>query len=163
MIGGRRIGRRGQYPVCGMHRVSDEDRAFAEAFRAGRVPAADFGHREHVRMAYICLAGADPEAGFRRMRTELQQFLDHHDVSPGKYHETLTRGWMLAVGLCMEETPDTDSSAAFLARNARLLDPELLLRHYSKERLFSDAARSTFLQPDRAPFAPEQGNRDGAS
>lgn len=143
-----------------MHRVSDEDRAFAEAVRAGRLPAADFGHREHVRMAYICLAGADPEAGFRRMRTELQRFLDHHGVSPGKYHETLTRGWMLAVGLCMDETPGTESSAAFLERNARLLDPQLLLGHYSKERLFSDEARKTFLDPDRAPFSPGRGYLD---
>ena len=143
-----------------MHGVSKEDRTLAEAIRLGRLSAADFGHREHVRMAYICLAEAGPGEAFRRMRGDLLRFLAHHRVPPGKYHETLTRAWMVVVRHCMERTPDTGSSGAFIERNPGLLDTDLLLTHYSKQRLFSDEARMTYLPPDRTPFPLNGDARD---
>jgi hypothetical protein len=44
-------------------------------------------------------------------------------------------------------TGDTDFDG-FLAAHPRLLDRDLLLAHYSRERLFSGAARARFVEPD---------------
>ena len=145
-----------------MHRVSHEDRALVEAFEAGRLPAADFGHREHIRLAYVYLAEGDPEPAFRKMRDGLRRFLARHGVDPGKYHETLTRAWMLAVRCYMDRTPEADSAGAFVQQNADLLRKDLLLAHYSRERLFSEAARTSFAQPDVAPFPEEPGRGSGS-
>jgi hypothetical protein len=145
-----------------MHRVSAADRAFVEAFQSGRVRAADFGHREHVRLAYVYLAEGNLELAFRKMRDDLQRFLARHGVGSGKYHETLTKAWMLAVRHRMDRTPGAPSAEAFVQRNPELLRKDLLLAHYSAERLFSEEARTTFAQPDRAPFPADPGRESGS-
>jgi hypothetical protein len=145
-----------------MHQVSAADRAFVEAFRAGRMPAADFGHREHVRLAYVYLAEGNLERAFRRMRGDLRRFLAHHGVDSGKYHETLTRAWMLAVRGRMDRTPAAESAAAFVRQNPELLRKDLLLAHYSAERLYSEDARTAFAQPDRAPLPEDPGSESGS-
>ncbi len=145
--------------ICtGMHRLSEDDREFASAFFGCRIPAGEFGHREHLRMAYICLAETDPEIAFQTLRNGLLAFLEHHGAGPDKYHETLTRAWLIVVRQCMEKTPDAESAEAFLGRHPELADRDLLRVHYSRERLFSDEARRSFTPPDRAPF-PGAGNR----
>lgn len=47
--------------------------------------------------------------------------------------------------------PASDSEA-FLARHAALIDRDAPLRFYSRERLFSLAARASFVGPDLAPL-----------
>ncbi len=141
-----------------MHRLSADDQDFASAFFDCRIPAGEFGHPEHLRIAYICLAGTDIEPAFGALRDGLRAFLEHHGAGPDKYHETLTRAWLIVVRRCMEKTPDTESAAAFLRCHPGLLDRDLLEVHYSRERLFSDKARKSFVPPDRAPF-PGAGTR----
>ena len=41
-----------------------------------------------------------------------------------------------------------DDFDAFLAAHPRLLERDLLRAHYSRERLFSEAARAAFVEPD---------------
>ena len=41
-----------------------------------------------------------------------------------------------------------DDFEAFVAAHPRLLERELLSAHYSHERLFSEAARAAFVEPD---------------
>jgi hypothetical protein len=41
-----------------------------------------------------------------------------------------------------------DTFDDFIERNAELLDPKLLEQHFTRELLFSDAARSDVVEPD---------------
>lgn len=128
--------------------MSDDDRRFRADFEACAIPPAVFDHRAHVRLAYTYLAEVDDEAALARMRAALLAFLRHNGVDPSKYHETMTRAWILAVRHFMEKSPACASADAFIASNPTLLDTKIMLTHYSAEVLFSDEARSRFVEPD---------------
>jgi hypothetical protein len=127
---------------------SADDRDFRAAFEAGRVAPADFGHRAHVRLAYVYLADGDVEAAVDRMRAGVRGFLRHHGIDAAKYHETMTRAWVLAVRHFMEISKPAASADAFIERNPILLDTKIMLTHYSAGLLFSDEARARFVEPD---------------
>ena len=132
--------------------LSPDDRSLQIAFETGALTTAGFDHRAHVRLAYTYLAEAPMEEAMVRMRHALRAFLRRHAIDPAKYHETLTRAWLLAVRHFMEASGPWASSEAFIEANPVLLDRKLLLRHYSPDVLFSDHARTAFLRPDLSPI-----------
>lgn len=134
------------------HELSSADREFRRAFEAGAFAPADFSHRQHVRLAYVYLVDSDVNLALDRMRAALVCFLSHHGIPATKYHETLTRAWILAVHHFMHRSPDASSADDFIDRNPMLLDSKIMLTHYSADLLFSDAARSGFVEPDLDPI-----------
>ncbi|MEZ0112564.1 hypothetical protein ABH920_006587 [Catenulispora sp. EB89] len=70
---------------------------------------------------------------------------------PQKYNATVSRAWVQAVGYHAAEHP-ADDFGAFIEANDALLDKRLLMRFYSPTVLASAAARSGWVEPDRAPF-----------
>ena len=134
------------------HELSKGDLDFRAAFEAGAYAPADFSHRAHVRLAYVYLADCDVDLALERMRAALLMFLSHHGITASKYHETLTRSWLLAVNHFMHRTPETSSSDDFIERNTILLDSKIMLTHYSAGLLFSDSARAEFVEPDLDPI-----------
>ena len=70
---------------------------------------------------------------------------------PDRYHDTLTTAWARVVAHARRRDRDLGFDA-FLAAHPRLLERDLLLAHYSRERLFSPAARAAFLEPDLVPL-----------
>jgi hypothetical protein len=137
------------------HALSPEDRRFRTAFEACRVAPQRFDHRAHLRLAYTYLAERDTETALGLMRTALLAFLRHHGVDSAKYHETLTRAWMLAVRHYMERTPACPSADAFIEAHPAMLDARIMLTHYSAEVLFSAEARSRFVAPNLDPIPVE--------
>jgi hypothetical protein len=134
------------------HELSQGDLDFRAAFEAGAYAPADFSHRAHVRLAYVYLADCDVDLALERMRAALVTFLSHHNIPASKYHETLTRSWLLAVNHFMHRTPEASSADDFIDRNAILLDSKIMLTHYSAGKLFSDEARADFVEPDLDPI-----------
>jgi hypothetical protein len=134
------------------HQSSAFDRVFRSDFEAGRVPPAKFDHRAHVQLAYVYLTELDPDAAYQAIRSALLNFLCRHGIDGSKYHDTLTRAWVLAVRAFMDRSPPCESAQEFLAANSRLLYSKILTAHYSPELLFSDAARARFVEPDRRPI-----------
>jgi hypothetical protein len=130
------------------HAASPEDRRFRDDFEAFRVAPATFDHRAHVRLAYVYLTEGGTEEAASRMRGALLAFLDHHAIDVSKYHETMTRAWVLAVRHFMELTPDSTCADAFIDVNPRMLDSRIMMSHYSVEVLFSPEARARFVEPD---------------
>ena len=130
------------------HELSSEDRLFRAEFEAGRFAPGSFNHRAHVRLAYTYLVESDTEAAAALMQRALLGFLHRHGVPVSKYHETLTRAWILAVRHFMESSPSASSSDAFIAQNPALLDSAIMLTHYSADVLFSEEARVRFVEPD---------------
>ena len=103
----------------------------------------------HVRLAYAYLCDNTPEVACDRMKASLLRFLAHVGASPDKFHETITRAWILAVRHFMDQAGPTGSYSEFIDRAPDLLAPSIMLTHYSAETLFSDAARSSFIRPDQ--------------
>jgi hypothetical protein len=134
------------------HELSLSDREFRAAFEAGAYAPADFSHRAHVRLAYVYLASNDVERSCVLMSNALRAFLRHHGIPATKYHETLTRAWVLAVHHFMHRSPEAESADDFIDRNPLLLDTKIMLTHYSAGLLFSDAARTAFVEPDLDPI-----------
>ncbi len=104
------------------------DAAFARAFERGEIADTDFHHAAHVRLALAYLEeSTSVDEAVERMASSLKRFataLGH----PEKYHHTITVFWIRLA--------------------ARLLDKNLPLAYYSRERLWSDAARTGWLEPD---------------
>lgn len=140
-------------PPCA-HRADSADRTLWQQLTDGTLSPEAFDHRAHLRVAYGLLCEHPFDEAVQRMRGALRAFLAHHGIEPDhKYHETLTLAWMSAVRLFMERsTAPAMSSRAFLDAHPRLLDAGIMGIHYSRERLFSAAARASFVAPDRAPL-----------
>jgi hypothetical protein len=86
------------------------------------------------------------------MRMSLLSFLQHIGVGSAKFHDTLTTAWIKAVRHFMEHSSPSASFTEFIMSNPRLLDTQIMHKHYSAQLLFSAAARSAVVQPDLAPI-----------
>lgn len=135
------------------HELSQEDHNFRSDFEACTVPPSLFSHEAHVRLAYVYLVGHDVESAVQKMREALLNFIEHNDIPRSKFHETITRAWVLAVRHFMNKSSST-SSADFIAKNQELLDSKIMLTHYSASVLFSSDARASFVEPDLDPIPP---------
>lgn len=138
----------------GAGRVDAADQRFFDAFVSGTLHPRDFRHREHLRLAYLCLIAEPFDAALVSFRQLLRDFLDRHHVDPAKYHETLTHAWLQAVHLHLNRSPEAASFADFIDRHAALLDSNLMFTHYTRERLISTSARERFIEPDLLPIHP---------
>ncbi len=134
------------------HQLSNSDVEFRAAFEAGAFAPANFSHRAHVRLAYVYLAESDLDLALARYRAALVGFLSHHDIPATKYHETLTRAWLLGVNHFMHRSPEASSADDFIDRNPLLLDSKIMLTHYSADLLFSPQARAEFVEPNLDPI-----------
>ncbi len=127
------------------------DAEFLAAVESATYPGADFRHRAHVRLAWLCLREHGFEFGLERVRGRIQRYAAALGAT-GKYHETLTRAWAELVWVGLEAAPDAASFDAFLEARPELCDSRLLERHYRKETLDSPAAREGWVPPDKAPL-----------
>ena len=135
-----------------MNQVSPDDRDLCRRLESLEWPPSEFDHRLHIRLAYIYLCGKTQDDAFHTMRAWTFRYLSHHGVDPGKYNETLTRAWMLAVRHFMERTPNSQSSDDFIEQNPGILDSGIMMTHYSNDVLWSNAARRAFVEPDLDPI-----------
>jgi hypothetical protein len=85
------------------------------------------------------------------MRATLRRFVGAAG-KPQKYHETITLFWVYLLARAR-----LDSGAERLEdvvhANPQLLENNFPLAYYSAERLFSDEARVSWMEPDLKPFS----------
>ena len=107
-------------------------------------------HAEHLTLALHYLGLYEINTATEKMRRGIFKLLDAFGVDLTKempYHETLTVFWMRTVA-------DFDASkngASFLDKANELVatyDKDYPMRFYSREYLFSDEARSAFVEGD---------------
>lgn len=127
--------------------ASPADVAFVRAFEAGDIAPAEFNHLAHLRLAYVYLCEGGLAHAERRMRETLLAFLAAKGIPSEKFHETLTRAWVMAVAHFMNRKP-SDSFPVFVEHSQPLLDSKVMLTHYSAATLFSERARAAFVEPD---------------
>ena len=106
----------------------------------------EFGHREHLELAWSYLQIYDVAATHRAVRAAIRHLASAHGA-PDKYHETITRAWVHLVVLHRAES-EAESFDEFIAGNSGLLNRRLLEAHYSREVLSSPEARVRWTGPD---------------
>ena len=131
------------------------DDRLLQAFESCRLTPAGFRHREHLRVAYLYLTRHRFEQAHARFEAGVQRLLAHLGAPVSHYHATITRAWFLAVRHFLRREGARETSEEFLVAPctaACLLDQQIMLTHYSAERLFSAAARTEFIEPDLDPI-----------
>jgi hypothetical protein len=150
------------------------DGEFLAAFEAATL--RDFHHADHIRAAWVYLRRLPFPQTSERMAESLRHFAASKDAHM-KYHETITRAWMLLVWDALNQdrqaacerapfsearrdasqgAPSANHTAdefnSFAAAHPELLDAHALDRFYSSQLLASAAARSEFIPPDLSPL-----------
>lgn len=135
---------------------ADDIRAIGEAMLACTLPKAGWTHEAHLSTCLWLLA----ERPDIDVDAEIGALISRYNVSTGGvnddvqgYHETITRVFVAGVRRYLARSGDADLLAAV---NGLLSAPEgqrdWPLRFYSREHLFSVAARRAFLPPDIMPI-----------
>lgn len=127
--------------------VLDLVRSFEEA----TIPHDDWKHAEHLVVALYYLAHHDIDTAYGKMRSGILNLLENgFKVDLKKempYHETITIFWMRTVA----EYNDSRNGTSLLVKANEVAykwDKDFPLKFYSREVLFSDAARARFVEPD---------------
>jgi len=113
-------------------------------------PQGEFGHREHLRLAWRELREHEHDVALARIETAIRHVAEAHGA-PGKYHRTMTEAWAVFVAYHLAEAPALGFDE-FLERFPGLLDGGLIKHHYSPALLATPAARSTWVDPDLRPL-----------
>ena len=128
-----------------------DDAELVARFEALAIAPAAFRHREHVRLAYAMLRGADFGEAAVRIRRALRRFAEAAGAA-AKYHETLTWAYLALVAQRMAEDPAATSSHELLARHPDLADHRggAVARYYDVAAITaSPLARAVFVLPRR--------------
>jgi hypothetical protein len=117
-----------------------------ERFVRGEVDAADFPHREHVRMAFEMLRRHDFAESVLHYSRALRTIAARAG-KPQAFHQTITVAFLSLISERVETRPVADFTA-FARDNADLFDKAAVARRYHPQRLATELARRTFLLPD---------------
>jgi hypothetical protein len=130
----------------------DEIEAIVQGFETCSLSKADFIHRNHLTVALWYLKYNSFEDAAALMRAGLLRFIEHHDVPREKYNETITMFWLKAVQAFIEKRRLGSQEADLLSLTNELLqdyqDPGLVFEYYSRDLVFSPAARIYWVEPD---------------
>ena len=129
--------------------IGAEEEEFIRRFESCELPAAEFPHREHVRLAWLYLRRhAVPEA-LARFSAGLKRFAAFNG-QPRLYHETITWAYILLINERAARAGRAQGWDEFAAANADLLDwrNSVLRTYYRAETLESGLAKKVFILPD---------------
>lgn len=121
---------------------------FVKQFEAAALPAEQFHHAEHVRIAWIYIRDCPAIEALERFCKNLKQFAaahGHHNL----YHETITWAYFLLIQERIRKSKNAVWEV-FVQENQDLFDwkNSILKKYYNEETLKSDLARSVFLFPE---------------
>ena len=124
-----------------------DDELFA-AFACTALPADQFHHQQHVRVAWLFVCRHGMPTALGEFTAAIKRFAAAKGAH-GLYHETITWAFLLIINQ-RQARQAASTWAEFAEVNADLLSwkPSILERYYSKELLMSDEARHSFVMPD---------------
>ena len=132
-----------------MNFKSDEEvSAVVRGFENGTISRAEWRHAEHLTVALYYVFHHDYETAYVKMRDGIFNLLKAFEVDFTKempYHETLTIFWLKTVD---DYAKSRGGEPLFVIRNGLIekFDKDYPLKFYSRERLFSDEARTNFVE-----------------
>ncbi|MEI9850002.1 MAG: hypothetical protein WDN24_02980 [Sphingomonas sp.] len=133
-----------------------EIRHLGEGLLACTLRRPEWTHEAHLAACLYLLAerpDVDVDAGIAGIIARFNQSVGGVNDDAQGYHDTITRAYVAGVRRFLSQTGETGLAARV---NALLLSPagrrDWPLGFYSRELLFSVAARRGFVAPDRAPL-----------
>jgi hypothetical protein len=122
--------------------------AFDDLMAEAMATSDHFGHREHVHLTWLAVRRYGVPAAITLVSHGIQRTA-RYAGAPQKYHATVSRAWVELVG---HHTNATDDFDTFAGDNPALLDKRLLTRFYNPATLAAPKAKTTWVEPDLAPF-----------
>ncbi|PYK11280.1 MAG: hypothetical protein DME65_07705 [Verrucomicrobia bacterium] len=128
------------------------DVELTRALERGEIVNENFHHISHLQVAWVYLTESSSvlEAA-AKMRHTLRR-LAAVAGEPQKYHQTITLFWVHL----LSRAHAVDGGRRLedvLKANPQLLAKDFPLAYYSTERLFSDEARTSWVEPDVKPLS----------
>ena len=143
------------------YKSNDEIEALVNAFEDASIARGVWKHAEHLVVALYYVDKFDLDIASKKMRDGLFRLLtEGFKVDLTKempYHETLTVFWMRTVNEFARENANlslTEIANSLIEK----FDKDYPLRFYTRERLFSDEARSRFIDPDLSDLSAKPGS-----
>src|SRR5262245_59391343 len=130
-----------------------DDETLLQRFERCQIAPDDWGHREHVKVAYLYLCRMPLDAAIDQMRLglrALQAAFQVPDALDRGYHETMTHAWLRLVDFTIHQFGLATSADEFYQLHPQLWQSKVLRFFYSADRLLSAAAKAAFLPPDIA-------------
>ena len=148
---------RGAISGSGNRVASAADIEMTRALERGEIPKENFHHASHLHVAWVYLTeSSSPKKAADKMCDTLRRFTTAVG-KPEKYHETMTLFWVHLLARA-QTVSRTGRFEDVMHANPHLLEKNFPLAYYSTERLFSDEARASWMEPDLKPLsidAPE--------
>jgi hypothetical protein len=119
-----------------------------QSFESCELPGVRWTHRAHLAVAAAYLRRYPLPEATDRARTHIRRYNESRGNHTG-YHETITVLFMRLVAVELNGATDLAKLVNRLADRHRV---DWLLGYYSKDRLWSDEARATFVDPDLRPL-----------
>lgn len=142
-----------------MHYLTeDEVISVFRRFEDRTLQKAEWTHAAHLTVGLCYLVRHPIGVALNLMRDGICWLNDRHgtpNTDDSGYHETLTLFWLDRINEFLET--DTDELSLLEKANQcldALLDRDLPLRSYSRELLFSPAARRGYIEPDLSGIEP---------
>ena len=133
------------------HRDMD-DGSFLQVFLDGSLPPNLFNHEAHLRLGFIYIRQYGADTAGTLLCRDLQTFVERLGAAD-KFNTTLTVAAVHIVDHFMKNSPqaqfyDLIQLYPLLSTSFR----HLIEQHYATDIFNSEAAKHSYLPPDRAPF-----------
>jgi len=120
-----------------------------ESLENATIDAEAFDHEGHIYLGWLYLERYPLADGIKRFTNDLRRLTRKLGV-PGKYHETISWFYLLLIEERRSVSPANNWFGFRRANNDLFCrDNSILERYYSKELIYSDRARQSFVLPDR--------------
>ncbi len=134
------------------YETENEIREVIENFESCTVARGSWDHPEHLILAFHYLSQYDFETALSKMRGGLFKLLASFEIDLTQempYHETITVFWMKTEYNFLKSRSINKLSAPLIQELIEKFDKDYPLEFYTRELLFSDAARAKYIEPDR--------------
>jgi hypothetical protein len=123
---------------------------FQELMHSAMAGADRFGHRQHIHLTWLAVRKYGIATAAELVSDGIRQTA-RYAGAPQKYNATVSLAWVQLVGhhTARADTADFDT---FASKHPVLLDKRLLTRFYRPATLASTQARTSWIEPDLAPF-----------
>lgn len=135
-------------PMNGELALDELMRQFVE----GKLPKPMWTHRAHMSAALAHVLQHGEDGARRLMRERIMAYNLSVGGKPSDYHETVTVAWVRIIADFTRRHPGLAPEELRARMFAELGGRDHLLGYYSLGRLFSDAARVGFVEPDLKPL-----------
>lgn len=132
------------------YEIEEDVHAVVNSFEDGSISRDDWRHAEHKTVALYYLTKHDIDTATDKMRSGIFNLLRSFGVDLEKempYHETLTVFWMRT----SSEFNESKKGSCLLDKANEVIniyDKDCPLKFYSRQYLFSDEARASFVPGD---------------